>query len=38
MNSNITLAFNKCKKENRPALLTYTVAGDYTKKKSFFLP
>ena len=34
MNPNITLAFNKCKKENRPALLTYTVAGDYNKKKS----
>ena len=35
MNSNITLAFDKCKKENRPALLTYTVAGDSSKKKSF---
>ena len=35
MNSNITLAFNKCKKENRPALLTYTVAGDNSKSKSF---
>jgi len=34
MNSNITLAFNKCKKENRPALLTYTVAGDNSKNKS----
>ena len=34
MNSNITLAFKKCKKEKRPALLTYTVAGDDTKKKS----
>jgi len=34
MNSNITLAFNKCKKENRPALLTYTVAGDSSKNKS----
>jgi len=34
MNSKINLAFNKCKKENRPALLTYTVAGDNTKKKS----
>ncbi len=30
----ISSAFNKCKKENRPALLTYTVAGDPTKKKS----
>ena len=35
MNSNITLAFDKCKKENRPALLTYTVSGDPNKKKSF---
>ena len=26
--------FNKTKKENRPALLTYTVAGDTTKRKS----
>jgi len=34
MNSNITLAFDKCKKENRPALLTYTVAGDSSKNKS----
>ena len=34
MTSNITIAFNKCKKENRPALLTYTVAGDNTKSKS----
>ena len=25
----------KCKKENRPALITYTVAGDPNKKKSF---
>ena len=24
----------KCKAEGRPALLTYTVAGDPTKKKS----
>ena len=30
----ITAAFNKCKRENRPALLTYTVAGDPTKKIS----
>ena len=35
MNSNIDLAFKKCKKENRPALLTYTVAGDNNKNKSF---
>jgi tryptophan synthase alpha chain len=34
MISNISLVFKKCKKENRPALLTYTVAGDNTKKKS----
>ena len=35
MNANITLAFNNAKKENRPALLTYTVAGDNNKNKSF---
>ena len=35
MISEIGLAFKKCKKENRPLLLTYTVAGDNTKKKSF---
>ena len=35
MNSNIGLAFDKCKKENRPALLTYTVAGDNSNNKSF---
>ena len=34
MKSQISLAFQKCKKENRPALLTYTVAGDNNKKKS----
>ena len=34
MKSQISLAFEKCRKENRPALLTYTVAGDNTKKKS----
>ena len=34
MRSQINLAFQKCKKENRPALLTYTVAGDNSKKKS----
>ena len=33
--SPISLAFEKSKKEKRPALLTYTVAGDNTKKKSF---
>ena len=32
--SPINLAFEKCRKERRPALLTYTVAGDNTKKKS----
>ena len=30
----ISQTFNKTHKENRPALLTYTVAGDNTKKKS----
>ena len=34
ISSQINLAFKKCKKEKRPALLTYTVAGDNTKKKS----
>ena len=34
INSPISLAFKKCKKENRSALLTYTVAGDNTKTKS----
>jgi len=32
--SPISLAFEKSRKEKRPALLTYTVAGDNTKKKS----
>ena len=32
--SPINLAFKKSMKEKRPALLTYTVAGDSTKKKS----
>ncbi len=32
--SPISLAFKKCKSEKRPALLTYTVAGDNNKKKS----
>tara|TARA_B100001123_G_scaffold362489_1_gene419664 strand:- start:2466 stop:3275 length:810 start_codon:yes stop_codon:yes gene_type:complete len=32
--SPISLAFKKTKKEKRPALLTYTVAGDNTKRKS----
>ena len=34
MNSLINKAFSAARKENRPALLTYTVAGDNTKKKS----
>ena len=34
MKSEITLAFEKCKKEKRPALITYTVAGDNTKNNS----
>ena len=34
ISSQIRLAFKKCEKEKRPALLTYTVAGDNTKKKS----
>ena len=32
--SPISLAFKKSKNEKRSALLTYTVAGDNTKKKS----
>ena len=35
MKSKIALAFENCKKENRPALITYTVAGDNTKNNSF---
>ena len=34
MNSKIALAFQNCKKEKRPALITYTVAGDNTKNNS----
>ena len=34
MKAPISVAFEKAKKNNRPALLTYTVAGDYSKKKS----
>ena len=34
MSSVLKKAFLNAKKENRPALLTYTVAGDNTKKKS----
>ena len=33
MHNPISLAFNNASKQNRPALLTYTVAGDNTKKK-----
>ena len=32
--SQINLTFKKCREEKRPALLTYTVAGDSSKKKS----
>ena len=35
MKSNIRIAFEKCQNEKRPALLTYTVAGDNTKKKNY---
>ena len=34
MSSKISEAFKKCKEDKRPALLTYTVAGDNTKNKS----
>ena len=34
MSNPISHAFQKAKKENRPALLTYTVAGDSSKKQS----
>ncbi len=34
MKSKIALAFEKCKREKRPALITYTVAGDNTKNNS----
>ena len=30
----ISLAFKRCRNEKRPALLTYTVAGDPNKKKA----
>jgi len=35
--SEISSAFKKTRREKRPALLTYTVAGDNTKKKSLKL-
>ncbi len=34
MKTSISLAFEKANRNNRPALLTYTVAGDNNKKKS----
>ena len=34
MKSNIAVTFENCKKENRAALITYTVAGDNTKNIS----
>ena len=34
MKSKIAQAFERCKKEKRAALITYTVAGDNTKKNS----
>tara|TARA_B100001093_G_C26625930_1_gene926730 strand:+ start:87 stop:887 length:801 start_codon:yes stop_codon:yes gene_type:complete len=34
MTSKIKLAFERCKKEKRPALISYTVAGDNTKNNS----
>ena len=34
MKSKISLVFEKCKVEKRPALITYTVAGDNTKNNS----
>ena len=34
MASLLNQAFLNAKSESRPALLTYTVAGDYTKKRS----
>ena len=34
MKSEISLAFEKCKRQKRPALITYTVASDPSKKKS----
>ena len=34
MKSKISLTFSNCKKQKRPALITYTVAGDNTKNNS----
>ena len=33
----INQSFQKAKKENRPALLTYTVAGDSSKNQSLLI-
>ena len=35
MKNEIDKAFEITKKEKRPALISFTVAGDNTKKKSF---
>ena len=35
MKNSINKAFKVAKKENRPALISYTVCGDNTKDKSF---
>ena len=35
MKPEIQLTFENCKKEKRPALITYTVASDPNKKKIF---
>ena len=35
MKNEIDKAFETTKKEKRPALISFTVAGDNTKKKSF---
>ena len=37
MKSKIALTFDNCKKEKRPALITYTVAGDNTKNNSLMI-
>ena len=34
MKSKISLTFDNCRKAKRPALITYTVAGDNTKSNS----
>ena len=35
MKSKIALAFDNCKREKRPALITYTVEGDSNKEISY---